>query len=64
MTIHEQIQTAVAEYQAEHEKFTQKGVKAAAGRARKSLAELAKLCKLRRSEIQEAKLALAADKGK
>jgi hypothetical protein len=62
MTTHEQILAAVAEYQLEHDKFTHKGVKASAGRARKSLAELAKLCKLRRSEIQEAKLALAASK--
>jgi hypothetical protein len=62
MTTNEQILATVAEYQAENEKFVQKGVKASAGRARKALAELAKLCKLRRSEIQEAKLALSAEK--
>jgi hypothetical protein len=62
MTTHEQITALVAEYQAEHEKFTQKGVKASAGRARKALADLAKLCKTRRAEIQEAKLALSAEK--
>lgn len=62
MTTHEQIQTLVAEYTAEHDRFTQKGVKASAGRARKALADLAKLCKVRRAEIQEAKLALTAEK--
>jgi hypothetical protein len=33
MTTHEQITALVADYQTEHEKFTQKGVKASAGRA-------------------------------
>lgn len=62
MTTDEQIQTAIAEYQAENAKFTQKGVKAAAGRARKALADLAKLCKTRRAEIQSAKLAMTSEK--
>jgi hypothetical protein len=39
----------------ENEKFVSKGNKAAAGRARKALAELAKLCKVRRAEILEEK---------
>jgi hypothetical protein len=47
-------------YVAENEKFTTKGVKAAAARARKALQEVAKLVKLRRKEITEAKTALSA----
>ena len=46
-------------YVAENEKFTTKGVKAAAARARKALQEVAKLVKLRRKEITEAKTALS-----
>jgi hypothetical protein len=46
-------------YIAENEKFTTKGVKAAAARARKALQEVAKLVKLRRKEITEAKTALS-----
>jgi len=45
-------------YLAENEKFETKGVKASAARARKALAEISKLCKERRKEIQEAKNAL------
>jgi hypothetical protein len=47
-------------YVAENEKFTTKGVKAAAARARKALQEVAKLVKIRRKEITEAKTALSA----
>jgi hypothetical protein len=47
-------------YVAENEKFTNKGVKAAAARARKALQEVAKLVKIRRKEITEAKTALSA----
>lgn len=47
-------------YVAENEKFTTKGVKAAAARARKALQEVAKLVKVRRKEITEAKTALSA----
>jgi hypothetical protein len=47
-------------YVAENEKFTTKGVKAAAARARKALQEVAKLVKVRRKEITEAKAALSA----
>lgn len=47
-------------YIAENEKFTAKGVKAAAGRARKALQEIAKYVKLRRKEITDEKNALSA----
>lgn len=52
---HEQIVAAFEAYVAENEKFVQKGNKAAAGRARKALMELAKLAKVRRAEILEEK---------
>ena len=47
-------------YVEENEKFTSKGVKAAAGRARKALQEVAKLVKIRRKEITDEKNALAS----
>ncbi|MFA5447811.1 MAG: hypothetical protein WC233_06000 [Sphaerochaeta sp.] len=55
MTVHEQIAMQYEAYLAENAKFTEKGVKASAARARKALAEIAKLCKERRKEIQEEK---------
>lgn len=55
LTTHEQIIAAYDAYIAENEKFTGKGVKAAAARARKALGDLGKLTKTRRAEIQEAK---------
>lgn len=55
MTIHEQLSQQYEIYLAENTKFTEKGVKVSAARARKALAEIAKLCKERRKEIQEAK---------
>lgn len=55
MTIHEQLEQEYAKYLEENKKFTEKGVKVAAARARKALAEIAKLCKERRKEIQEEK---------
>ena len=55
MTIHEQIVAQFEAYLEENRKFTEKGVKAAAARARKALAELGKLAKDRRKEIQEEK---------
>ena len=55
MTTVEQIEAAFNEFMAENEKFVEKGNKAAAGRARKALTELAKLCKVRRAEILEEK---------
>jgi|TARA_B100000214_G_C23887396_1_gene590123 hypothetical protein len=47
--------TAIQTYSEENSKFTEKGVKASATRARKALAELSKLIKARRKEIQEQK---------
>ena len=55
MTIHEQIVAQYEAYLEENRKFTETGVKAAAARARKALAELGKLAKDRRKEIQEEK---------
>ena len=55
MTLHEQIVAAYTSYVAESEKFEERGVKAAAARARKALGELGKLTKVLRAEIQEAK---------
>ena len=54
-TIHEQIVQAFNNYLAEAETFEDKGVKAAAARARKALGDLGKLTKDRRKEIQEKK---------
>ena len=47
--------TEIQTYSEENGKFTEKGVKASATRARKALANLSKLIKARRKEIQEAK---------
>ena len=52
---HEQIMTEIQTYSEENQKFTEKGVKASATRARKALGELGKLAKSRRAEIQEKK---------
>ena len=52
---HESIMTTIQTYSEEISKFTEKGVKASATRARKALAELGKLIKARRKEIQETK---------
>lgn len=59
-TQHEQIVAAYNAYLAENEKFTQKGVKASAARARKALQEMGKALKERRKEITSEKEALAA----
>ncbi len=55
MTIHEQIVQAFNNYVTEAQTFDEKGVKAAAARARKALGDLVKLTKERRKEIQEKK---------
>ncbi len=55
MNTHDQIVTAYNTYVEENETFEQKNTKAAAARARKALAELGKLAKTRRAEIQEKK---------
>ena len=52
---HEQIMTEIQSYSEANQKFTEKGVKASATRARKAFANLSKLIKARRKEIQEAK---------
>lgn len=56
--IHDEILAQVEAYIAENEKFTTKGVKAAATRARKALGEIGKLTKERRKEIMDEKNAL------
>jgi hypothetical protein len=61
-TLHEQILAAVETYVAESEKFEDKGVKAAAARARGALGDLAKLAKARRAEIQTKKNEAKASK--
>ena len=46
------------EYHRESDNFEINGVKAAATRARKALMEISKLCKVRRTEIQDKKNAM------
>ena len=53
--IHLKIKAAMETYLEESAKFEDKGVKAAAARARKALGDLGKLTKARRAEIQEKK---------
>ena len=55
MTIHEQIVAQYEAYIAENQKFTERGIKASAARARKALGEMGKLAKERRKENQEEK---------
>jgi hypothetical protein len=57
---HDMIKTAFETYIAENEKFANKGVKAAAARARKALQEMSKAIKERRKEITAEKEAMAA----
>lgn len=52
---HEALKAAFDQYLSENEKYSVKGVKAAGTRARKALADLAKMCKARRVEIQAEK---------
>ena len=61
MNLHEQRVEQFEIYVTESGKFEAKGVKVSAARARKALAEIAKLCKERRKEIQEAKSAEDAE---
>lgn len=51
---HEQLLSLFETYTTESDKFA-KGNKSAGTRARKALAEISKLCKERRKEIQEVK---------
>jgi hypothetical protein len=53
MTLHEQIQEQMEKYLTEAERFDNKGIKGASTSTRKALGEIAKLCKLRRAEIQD-----------
>ncbi len=55
MSLHDEIVEQFEAYVAENQKFEDKGVKAAAARARKALGELGKLSKERRKEIQDKK---------
>ena len=55
MSTVEKLQAAYEAFVEENAKFVEKGNKAAAGRARKALMELAKLAKVRRAEILEEK---------
>lgn len=58
MTNHEQILAAYQTYVSENERFTAKGIKASAARARKALQEMSKGIKERRKEITAEKEAL------
>ena len=49
----EQLKEAFERFLEENQKFVEKGNKAAGGRARKALMEMAKLAKARRAEILE-----------
>jgi len=60
MTNHDTLKTAFDTYIAENEKFTGKGVKASAARARKALQEMTKAIKERRKEITAEKEAMAS----
>lgn len=62
MNTHDQLLAQLQVYIDENTKFTEKGVKAAAGRARKALNEVRKLAATRRKEITDAKNALAEKK--
>lgn len=55
MSNHENLLSLFETYTKENEKFTEKGNKAAGTRARKALAEMTKVAKERRKEIQEVK---------
>lgn len=57
-TLHDQIVQAFNNYLTEAQTFDDKGVKAAAARARKALGDLGKLTRDRRKEIQEKKNAM------
>jgi hypothetical protein len=56
MANHDNLISMFETYLSENQKFEEKGNKAAGTRARKALAELSKLAKERRKEIQELKI--------
>ena len=55
MTTNEQLKDLFEKYLEENAKFEEKGIMVSASRARKALAEIAKLAKIRRVEILEEK---------
>lgn len=55
MSVHDEIRKQVEIYLTENEKFTEKGVKSSATKARNALSALMKLAKERRQEILEEK---------
>ncbi len=55
MSKHDELIALFKQYEQESVKFEEKGVKASAARARKALADISKLCKERRQEIQDKK---------
>ena len=58
MSHHAELLEKVQEYTDNHEKFVEKGNKAAGTRARKALSEIAKLTKSQRKAIQDVKNAV------
>ena len=60
MNNHEQMRQHFETYLAENQKFSEKGVKASAARARKALQEMGKCIKERRKEITAEKEAMTA----
>ena len=61
MSTTDEIKTQMETYLAENEKFSEKGIKASATRARKALQELGKLIKARRKEILEEKASASSN---
>jgi len=59
---HDALKSAFETYLAENDKFTGKGVKAAAARARKALQEIGKAVKERRKEITAEKESMSVAK--
>ena len=58
MSHHTELLEKVQEYTENHDKFVEKGNKAAGTRARKALSEIAKLTKSQRKAIQDVKNAV------
>ena len=61
MSTTDEIKTQMETYLAENKKFSEKGIKASATRARKALQELGKLVKARRKEILEEKASASSN---
>jgi len=58
MSHHNDLLEQFEEYTNNHDKFAEKGNKAAGTRARKALSEITKLCKSQRKAIQDVKNAI------